>query len=232
MFGIEFAYREPLYQYSIRQQIALQPNITKGGLFIFEALSFWGNGAPYFLAFFVIFVMSNRPRAFYYVLFLTACGFLMNITKMAYHEPRPFMYTREIKVYGCSAEYGNPSGHSLFAAAFNFFFFLDICHSRARKVSNFVYFSLLFNAVLLTVFIGFARFYVGVHTLNQIVYGWQLGLLLAFYFHFCLQDLIIRHITFILSKSPSKIPFFKYISMASVIAAISFISQILTYFLV
>ncbi len=54
----------------------------------------------------------------------------MNITKMAYHEPRPFMFSEKIEVYGCSAEYGNPSGHSIFAAAFNLFLYFDIFHSK------------------------------------------------------------------------------------------------------
>ena len=142
------------------------------------------------------------------------------------------MVTPEIKAYGCSAEYGNPSGHSLFAAAFNFFFFLDICHSNIRRVSNLVYFSLLFTAISLTVLIGYARFYVGVHTLNQIVYGWQLGLLLAFYFHFCLQEPIMKHIQYVLSKPPAKIPFVKYIVMSSILALAAFGGQIMTYFLV
>jgi len=166
VFSLEFAYRDALFNYSIEQQKALQASITAFGLVVFEGFSLWGNGAPYFLAFFVVFNQSNRPRAFYYVMFLTACGFLMNTSKMAYHEPRPFMVTPDIKAYGCSAEYGHPSGHSLFAAAFNFFFFLDICHSNIRKVSNLVYYSLLFTAISLTVLIGYARFYVGVHTLN------------------------------------------------------------------
>eukprot|EP00347_Sterkiella_histriomuscorum_P022974 403336434 len=33
----------------------------------------------------------------------------MNITKMAYHEPRPYMYDSSLEPYGCSAEYGNPT---------------------------------------------------------------------------------------------------------------------------
>jgi membrane-associated phospholipid phosphatase len=133
---------------------------------VFEGLSRWGDGAPYFIAFAVIFNWEKRSRAFYYIIFLSAVSFLMNVTKMAYHEPRPFMVTTQIKVYGCSAEYGNPSGHSLFAAGFNFFFFLDICHGTKYRYSKPIYFTLLVLAIFLTVTIGFARFYVGVHTLN------------------------------------------------------------------
>lgn len=93
VFGLEFTYRDALFKLSIEQQIALQPNITDLGVFVFRALSMWGDGGPYFLTFYIIFIISNRPRAFYYIMFLTSCAFLMNIMKMAYHEPRPFMYT-------------------------------------------------------------------------------------------------------------------------------------------
>ena len=82
-----------------------------------------------------MFIWDSRARAFYYLTFITVCGLVMNITKMGYHEPRPFMVSDSIKVYGCSAEYGNPSGHSLFAAAFNLFFFLDIFHSGKKRTS-------------------------------------------------------------------------------------------------
>ena len=158
-------------------------------MFIFEALSIYGNGPPYFLGFLIMFNWYSRGRAFYYASFLSAVTFLMNVTKMAYHEPRPFMVTSEIKVYGCTTEYGNPSGHALFASAGHFFIFLDICHSRkSHKFSTFLYSILLFLTVSLSFLIGFARFYVGVHTINQIVYGWSLGLWISFYFHVCLRD--------------------------------------------
>jgi hypothetical protein len=55
--------------------------------------------------------------------------YVMNLTKMAYHEPRPFMVESAINVYGCSPEYGNPSGHSIFAAAMDTFIFLDVFYA-------------------------------------------------------------------------------------------------------
>ena len=54
-------------------------------------------------------------------------------------------------------------------------------------------FALLF-AVLWSFTVGFARLYVRVHSWNQIVYGWQLGLWVAFYFHFCIRDTLIYHV--------------------------------------
>jgi len=111
----------------------LQANITDSGITVFLGLSAWGNGVPYFLVFAWAYLQEGRPRAFYYAMFLTVTLFVMNITKMAYHEPRPFMFSALITPYGCSSEYGNPSGHSIFAASFNFFLYLDVFHSGERE---------------------------------------------------------------------------------------------------
>lgn len=167
LFGLEFIYRQPLFDKSIELQVQLQPKITDAGVAVFEALSIYGNGPPYFIGFAIMYNWFSRGRAFYYICFLSAVGYLMNVTKMAYHEPRPFMVNSDIKVYGCTAEYGNPSGHSLFAAGGHLFIFLDICHARkGYKFSRPIYYVLLFLTISLSFLVGFARFYVGVHTIN------------------------------------------------------------------
>lgn len=202
--------------------MALQEKITSFGVVVFEALSIYGNGPPYFLGFAIMFNWFTRGRAFYYITFLSAVGFLMNVTKMAYHEPRPFMVDSRIKVYGCTAEYGNPSGHSLFASAGHFFIFLDICHSKGScKFSKPLYAILLFLTVSLSFLIGFARFYVGVHTINQIVYGWSLGIWIAFYFHICLRDYTLDHVNNLLARKSSQ-DIKKYAVYGLIVGAIGF----------
>jgi membrane-associated phospholipid phosphatase len=129
IIGVEFAYRKPLFERSIVLQEAIQANITPSGITVFTGLSSWGAGPPYFGFFVWVFLQESRGRAFYYALFLTFTMFVMNITKMAYHEPRPFMYSETIMPFGCSSEYGNPSGHSIFAAAINLFLYMDVFHA-------------------------------------------------------------------------------------------------------
>jgi membrane-associated phospholipid phosphatase len=92
----------------------------------------------------------------------------MNLTKMAYSEPRPYFVDTEIMPHGCSAEYGNPSGHSLFAAGFLFFLFLDVFESADKKFerTSWQYVVGALTALALTISIGFARLYVGVHSMN------------------------------------------------------------------
>ena len=147
----------------------MQDHITKGGKIVFKALSYWGEGVPYIVVFIIVFLYDSRGRAWYYLLFLNATWFANNIGKMAYHYPRPFMVSDKINtVGGCSMEYGNPSGHSIFAAGFDLFFFLEICHSlySFKTVNKFLYFFLLIVGFALAVLIGYSRYYVGVHSLN------------------------------------------------------------------
>jgi hypothetical protein len=74
--------------------------------------------------------------------------------------------------YGCSMECGNPSGHSMYAASFNFFVYLDVFHAQENVGKLRSGFWKLFQgfcffiAIALSFLIGFARFYVGVHSLN------------------------------------------------------------------
>lgn len=59
------------------------------------------------------------------------CLFTMNITKIAYHDPRPYMTDPTLEAWGsCSEEYGNVSGHSLFAAGAFTFAFLEFAHGK------------------------------------------------------------------------------------------------------
>jgi membrane-associated phospholipid phosphatase len=166
--GIEFAYRDPLYNASIPAIHYLQDGATNFGKAIFVALSFIGAGPLYFVVFLIIFNWGGRPRAFYYLTLLVGNLWLMNLTKIAYHNPRPYMTDDKIEPIGCSHEYGNPSGHSLFAAGFFFSMFLDIFHAKnqERKKNKLVYGLSLFGTIAITVLIGFARLYVGVHSID------------------------------------------------------------------
>jgi membrane-associated phospholipid phosphatase len=169
IIGIEFAYRDPLYNASLDIIINIQSHATNAGKYTFIIISYIGAGEVYFIIFFLIYMWEVRSRAYYYISFICITLFVMNLTKIAYHDPRPYMSNSQIEPWGsCSKEYGNPSGHSLFAAAFFPFFFLDHFHGlfRGRKIAIKWYGLALFFTVAFCVLIGFARLYVGLHSLN------------------------------------------------------------------
>lgn len=54
----------------------------------------------------------------------------MSVTKMLYAEARIFWWVRDIIPDECTAEYGNPSGHTMLAIAYPLMLYLDFFENR------------------------------------------------------------------------------------------------------
>ena len=48
-------------------------------------------------------------------------------------------------------------------------------------------------AILFGLTIGFSRVVLGVHSWNQVFFGWSLGIWIAFTLHFCVKDQIVEN---------------------------------------
>jgi membrane-associated phospholipid phosphatase len=95
----------------------------------------------------------------------------MSVTKMAYGEPRMFWWVEDIKPDECTAEFGNPSGHSLLAIAYPLVLYLDIFetperrHARGERMTYGQIISLV-CVFLYAILVGFSRLYLRVHSWN------------------------------------------------------------------
>ncbi len=76
---------------------------------------------------------SLRGRGYYHLLFISFAIFIMSISKMAYGEPRMYWYVEDLIPDECTAEYGNPSGHTELAIAYPLFLYLDVFENRERR---------------------------------------------------------------------------------------------------
>ena len=122
----------------------------------------------------------------------------------------------EIQPIGCSVEYGSPSGHALFASGV----FLMLFFESSNGFSKAKYYIALICVMGMTVLICLDRLYLGLHTLDQVLYGFTLGVWVALYFHYCVRESITKHFGNILysGENPSKKPDFKkLITMASLL---------------
>ncbi len=172
IFWFETLYKQPLYDYSHEFIISLQESRTPFFDFLFTWLASLGDGIVYALIFLHVLNKDGKTRGFYYLLFFIVCLAFQNITKMAYHDPRPYMTDDRIIPMKCSHEYGNPSGHSLFAAAFATFIFIDYYHSEVKKEYSTLSYSLgLFSTVSFILLMGFDRLYTSVHSIDQVLLG-------------------------------------------------------------
>jgi len=124
---------------------------------------------------------------------------IMSYFKLAYADPRPYMIDDQIEPITCSKGFGNPSGHSLASAMFSVFIFLDLMHGYTRgknphifKIGALYY---VFMAFLIwqAAAIPFTRFLMGVHSLDQIVYGSCIGVWAGLTMHLLVRDNMIDY---------------------------------------
>ena len=161
-----------------------------------EVLSFIGDGPLYWAAIFIIWLCCSISRQYYY---LFACTFSLSIVciaKLVYSEARPYFVDADIKPLGeCTADFANPSGHTNYVFVWALILYLDVVDSYAIGFKNLKAVSVLAFIILPFCFLNaFSRLYVGVHALNQIVFGAFLGIFCAFLSHFIVRKPLMRHI--------------------------------------
>ena len=137
IIGAEQIYRQPLLDWSKDIMLSIQNSETDAGRITFITLSLIGLGVPYVSSILILLVFnSQRGRSFYHLLFLGAALFVMSVTKMAYAEPRMFWVVQGIRPDECTAEYGNPSGHTLLAIGYPMMLYLDIFENKKRQQTS------------------------------------------------------------------------------------------------
>ena len=146
--------------------------------------TFCGGGVPQIVYMILSIIYERRNPENIVILANLASEFtIMNFLKMMHAQERPFWVYSAIKPdASCIEQFGNPSGHSLFSAFFSMYLWHRhvYCHRKdeeeqspglkAFKIISFI----ICTGGWIT--IGISRMEVGVHSLNQVLYGWQLGL--------------------------------------------------------
>ena len=87
--------------------------------------------------------------------------------------------------------------------------------------------TLFFVALTFGLTIGYSRLFLGVHSLNQLVFGWSLGLWLAFTVHFIFKDKIMENAHALLQGQETR--FSKMAIRCGVLMFFAFLLQILNY---
>ena len=119
--------------------------------------------------------------------------------KAAHHGPRPFWHSgTEVQGFHCSTQYGNPSGHTLTSFSCLLLPWLDY-YTNFNKTDSvlakpLVKIVLLILALTWGCLIAFSRMYLGVHSLDQVLYGALVGIWVALTMHFVVMEHSMKHI--------------------------------------
>ena len=95
-----------------------------------------------------------------------------------------------------AGEFSNPSGHAITCIAPSLIMWLDYNASVKQSESGFgshlCRFSLLAVAIVIALPFGYLRVLLGMHSMDQILFGWLLGVWFAFTFHLCARTALTQ----------------------------------------
>ncbi len=197
IFVSEIYFRKPLFDLSLNLISDLQNNVTtdkdkpSGVIKFFKIVTYFGT-TPVTIPFLVLFYLFTPFHATYrYLLVFSLSSYLTNILKLIYQNPRPFWEVGDptkIYPYSCSGGFGNPSGHSFTVTSTYLTAWWGLCKfctPLKGKIYLHVFLFIFFFG--LSFIVMFSRMILGVHSLNQLLFGILLGIALFLLFHYVIN---------------------------------------------
>ena len=172
----EIFYRKTLFNKSINFEKKLQSFFGKKFFkYYFRVMS--SLGGKYIIIPLIIMLMFTPINFFIIELFIFSLScYLSGFLKLIYGNPRPFWIDNTIKI-DCEGSYGNPSGHSITSTSI----YLSMCYFMTQTKffrTRSIYWKILaysiYNFFIFNII--FSRLYFGVHSINQVIFGFLLGL--------------------------------------------------------
>jgi membrane-associated phospholipid phosphatase len=133
-----------------------------------KAFSFMGTEEFYMIVLPIVYWCFSTALGMRIAVILMVSGGFKDAFKMAFHGPRPYWVSTDVKAFAAETSFGVPSGHSMDAVAV-----WGIIATWARK-------KWLWIVALLIIFlIGLSRLYLAVHFPHDVLAGWLIGALLV-----------------------------------------------------
>ncbi|ABF44181.1 phosphoesterase, PA-phosphatase related protein (plasmid) [Deinococcus geothermalis DSM 11300] len=108
--------------------------------------------------------LRQRPLALFWGVSVAGAAALNLVMKLLFHRPRPELWPRLVQEH----DFGFPSGHSMYSAAFVTALILLSWRTPLRPL-------VLVLGVLFSGAVGFSRLYLGVHYPTDVLAGWLSG---------------------------------------------------------
>ena len=131
---------------------------------VMEFFTALGYPQAYMVLVAVIYWSLDRNLGLRIAIFLPLVSCINSILKLAFHAPRPYWITRDIKAIHASNGFGMPSGHAQASTVW----LLASSYLRKR------WFWII--AIMVTFLIGLSRPFLGVHFPTQVLAGWAIGI--------------------------------------------------------
>lgn len=172
----EIYYREKLYNYSIELGTKMQKYYSDIFIKFMTFITKFGCDYCCFIFLFIITILFSLIQTFVFFLGLIFCVYIQSLMKIIYKNTRPFMDNYILFKGSCDGGFGNPSGHSLISLFIYLSFFhylIKIKYINENKLLK-ILLGILFS--VLTILVLISRFILGLHSINQIIFGAFIGI--------------------------------------------------------
>ena len=185
LFTIEFFFREFLYSLSPSFIIFIQNNLS----YLFELgnfFSFFGNEKGQF---FILLFSYNFLPTYKTIIIVFSAGISVLIggfLKLIYISPRPFMTNIDIIIFNCEGGWGNPSIHSILSTCL-YLTIYKVIIIQNKNYSNNEKKNYFLLTLLFIICICLSRLLLGVHSINQVIFGFCLGISLYYILFYIIE---------------------------------------------
>ena len=174
----EIFFREPLFNFSL---VAI-PFMQKYLYYFYPVGNFFSFFATEKGLVAVIIIAYNYLNNYQTLMLLVtslSSVYFGGVLKLIYLSPRPFMASQNVIAFGCEGGWGNPSNHALCSTCF-YLSLYNIAIKPSKSYSKKQKETMLYYIIGFIFFICFSRVFLGVHSINQVLYGSCLGLFLYY----------------------------------------------------
>ena len=172
------------YQKLFNESLELIPkfqNSIPDSYTIWKIIAFFGTKPAFGVLYIILFLFMPVNKIFVMTFLLIFTGYVDHTCKIIYRQERPLWINPEININSQhSCGYGNPSGHSLSSSCLYLSFWYILSDILDKLIKNrklfytvkYVIFSFCLGIIYL---IMTSRIYLGVHSINQIIFGFLIG---------------------------------------------------------
>ena len=186
---------------SIEQISRIQQNDTPATVAFFKFIYNIGDTRCYFIFVMLLFNFVSRQTSFYFAFVLCANVFTETFMKLAFQDGRPFMQTSKIFPFVCELEFGNPAVEAMNCVAFAFalgFFAYERLKEQDEELSDkqkvSIALGILMSLIMIILFC-LQGIYNGTNSIDQVLFGVELGLFIATFSHFFVREALEKHVT-------------------------------------
>ena len=175
-FICEFIYRESLFKSSLEIEDYLQKSSWNFTIYIFKIITKVGGEYLMVVPVGFILIFFSLIKSSVFMTGFLFCLQFHSMMKIWYGNTRPFWENKDLYKGICDGGFGNPSGHSMISTYLYLTLYIYLQDLKCFKNNTNVNIVSLVLIIFWILLIIYSRIILGLHSLNQIIYGTTLGL--------------------------------------------------------